>query len=73
MIRDISIVPMVMMSMIMTMNTDVKVCQNKEPGEPHIRPPKRIRDPCIQSMHHQGRSIIGDYRGALTGIIIIYC
>jgi hypothetical protein len=63
---------MVPMSMVvpMSMNPYVKICQDKKTRKPIIPPPKRIRDPRVEICIIRRRSIVGNHRWTLAGIII---
>ncbi len=57
------------MSMMVAM--PVKVSQNKEPWEPEVPPPERIRNPRVQICVVRRRCIICDNRRPLIIIIIV--
>jgi hypothetical protein len=63
---------LVIMPMIVPVHPNVKVGQYKETREPEIPSPKRIRHPRIQIRVIDRRCIVGDHRGTLIRVIIVF-
>jgi hypothetical protein len=67
-----SIMMSVVMPVMMPVVTYVKVRQHKEPREPEIPPPKRIRHPTVKVCIIRRRGIIRDYRWPFIVIVIAH-
>ena len=57
---------------VMAVDSDVKVEQDKEPREPEIPPPKRIRNPRVEVCVIRRRRVISYHGRTLIGIIVVY-
>jgi hypothetical protein len=58
-------VPVVMSVVVVMIVPHIKVCQDKEAGEPVIPPPKRVWNPGVKIRIVRGRCIVCNNRGPL--------